>query len=514
MRSIYVALLLSAASVPAGLSAQQVFHGNLHSHTEKSDGKGTPEQAYRYARNRAKIDFLLLSEHNHSAVAVISGNPSLYSDVSNPGSSVATANRMNEDGVFVAMYGQEFSTHGLGNHINVFDVPNVIPQALNGEFDDLLDFLGEPANLDRSGRVALIQFNHPWSVADDLEYGRDDFGSPSNWIRAMDEHAQLIEVINGSAFETETNEAPSHVKPTHYYAYLNLGFHLGPTANQDNHEKNWGNSTTARTGIIAPSLTRDNVIGALRSRHVFASTDQNLEVIARVNGALMGDLIPPTGMTAGQELSITLSVLDPGEPAGAGTPRYEVHVFSDDGPGGSVASVVEVFEFTADVGVRKDVSIPEVIYTGPGQYVFLEVQQFRGTVLESDADEDHLWTAPVWFEAGGAAPVPPASGPRITSLLPNSATPEGQTEEITIRNTGGAAANMQGWTVRDSAGATWNLASLGTIGANTSTTIRRGGQPMSLNNTGDTVGLVNPDGVEVQSVTYGAVGEGQVIQVP
>ena len=39
---------------------------------------------------------------------------------------VATADRMNQDGVFVTLYGQEFSSISKGNHINVFDIPDVI----------------------------------------------------------------------------------------------------------------------------------------------------------------------------------------------------------------------------------------------------------------------------------------------------------------------------------------------------------------------------------------------------
>ena len=35
----------------------QVFFGNLHSHTSYSDGSGTPDDAFRHARNTAGLDF-------------------------------------------------------------------------------------------------------------------------------------------------------------------------------------------------------------------------------------------------------------------------------------------------------------------------------------------------------------------------------------------------------------------------------------------------------------------------
>ena len=41
---------------------------------------------------------------------------------------IATSNRFNVDGTSVAIYGQEFSSIGTGNHANVFEVPAVIVQ--------------------------------------------------------------------------------------------------------------------------------------------------------------------------------------------------------------------------------------------------------------------------------------------------------------------------------------------------------------------------------------------------
>jgi hypothetical protein len=41
----YVVAFAVAILTPAGLSAQQVFLGNLHSYTSFSDGSGLPEEA-------------------------------------------------------------------------------------------------------------------------------------------------------------------------------------------------------------------------------------------------------------------------------------------------------------------------------------------------------------------------------------------------------------------------------------------------------------------------------------
>lgn len=54
---------------------------------------------------------------------------------------------------------------------------------------------------------------------------------------------------------------------------------------------------------------------------------------------------------------------------------------------------------------------------------------------------------------------------------------------------------------------------MGTLAPGSFATIRRQGQAMSLNNTGDTVSLVAPDGVEVQTVSYGPVAEGELVRI-
>jgi exonuclease III len=119
---------------------------------------------------------------------------------------------------------------------------------------------------------------------------------------------------------------------------------------------------------------------------------------------------------------------------------------------------------------------------------------------------------PVIVRLRMADPVTPSGGaPRLTSLLPNPAGNESQTEAVTFTNTGSSAASLVGWRLRDLAGKTWALDGIGTLQPGASRTLQRLGQPMSLNNDGDTVDLLNPAGLIVQSVTYGRVDEGELV---
>jgi exonuclease III len=103
--------------------------------------------------------------------------------------------------------------------------------------------------------------------------------------------------------------------------------------------------------------------------------------------------------------------------------------------------------------------------------------------------------------AGGGA----GGGLRIARLLPNPDGNENEREEATIRNGTSEAVNLNGYTLRDRAGQTWGLS--GTIAAGQSRMFKRNGQAMAMNNNGDTIDLIEPDGDVIDSVTYGPVDE-------
>lgn len=142
-----------------------------------SDGSGFPEEAYTHARDSAGLDFLAITEHNHKAApSKIQENSDLYSG-SASSSLISTANRFNDAGGFVALYGQEFSSIGKGNHANVFEVDEVIStdEVANGRWDLLLNnWL--PAHPDSQGQPTLLLLNHPAqsSSPNAIEYGIDD----------------------------------------------------------------------------------------------------------------------------------------------------------------------------------------------------------------------------------------------------------------------------------------------------------------------------------------------------
>ena len=498
------AIAFAFLAVSTSAHAQNVYFGNLHAHTSYSDGRGVPDDAYASAR-QAGLDFFAITEHNHrdgdgkadarDGITLVS-RPDRYAGT--PTSLRESAVRHTEPGRFVALYGQEFSTISSGNHINVFDVPAVIATP-NGEFDDLEAEMR--ATRDSTGALPLLQFNHPRSQSRaDKDYGRDDYPDQRSWVAAMDPLVELIEVLNAPALKDGTGFR-THNHQAEYLRYLNLGFHLSPSVGHDNHHRNWGTSTDARVAVIAPALTKPAILQAMRERHTYATEDRNLRVVFRANGALGGDIV--AAPAAGAELRLTVHLQDPDEP----NALYRVDVFKD-APGGQAASSpVETIEIRGNT--TNPVPIDGVQLLAAGEFVLLRITQFSS---DEHGEDDRVWTAPVWFEATASPAGNRTARIRIVALLPNPTGDERINEQVTIRNDGSISASLAGWVLRDLAGQIWSLSALGSLGPGQQATLRRQGQPMSLNNGGDSVELVDPAGATVATLDYGAAAEGMVIE--
>lgn len=511
-----IALGLTSLFYTAPLSAQiaDIRFGNLHAHTSYSDGLGKPSEAYAMACN-AGLDFFAITEHNHfkgdgkgdrKDDIIIATHPELYDG--DPEALVQSADEHDAPGQCVTIYGQEFSTISKGNHVNVFDIREVIAVE-DGRFDLLLDWLDQ--NPDGGGHQPLIQFNHPNSGKKALiDYGRDDFGAPDEfaWQQAMSPRVSLIEVFNAPALRDGEGQR-THDRSFIYRLYLNLGFHVAPSVGQDNHFRNWGISTDARVAVIAPDFSRRGIIEALRRRHAYASEDKNLRVIFRAGNALQGDIIAPPPL--GEELPLTLQLSDTDEPNAV----YRVDVYKDVAGGRPARNPVESFEFSGDQ--MTPVKLEGIRFEEVGEYVFLRITQF-GDELQGDEEhpiDDRLWTAPIWFETihfhDEAEELPKL---RMISLLPDPTGDDLSGERITFRNFGSDAIRLAGWQVRDLAGNIWELGGLVQLEPEEERDLLRNGQPMALNNNGDRVELVAPDGAVVQVFSYEGVDEGEVLIVP
>jgi hypothetical protein len=103
----------SVAMTPSSLN---YYYGNLHSHSEYSDGTGLPSGDFAYGDAASCMDFLGISEHNHVSAGMALANWSL-------GRAQAAAATTS---TFLALYGMEWGVISGGGHVIVYGVPNLL----------------------------------------------------------------------------------------------------------------------------------------------------------------------------------------------------------------------------------------------------------------------------------------------------------------------------------------------------------------------------------------------------
>jgi competence protein ComEC len=102
------------------------------------------------------------------------------------------------------------------------------------------------------------------------------------------------------------------------------------------------------------------------------------------------------------------------------------------------------------------------------------------------------------------------TGLKIKSLMPNPEGSDRLNETVTLENTSNQLISLHNITLKDASDKIWIVE--GDITAGTEKIIQRNGMPMSLNNSGDTIELIGPDGVVIDTMTYSSSTEG--VSVP
>lgn len=266
------------------------YFGQLHSHTNYSDGSGTPDQALTYARNAEQIDFLALTDHSNyfdSTANLGNFNDETSGLVSSENAAMSKwayykshfDRYTTED--FLAVYGYEMTWSGSYGHINTFNSDGFVSRN-----DPILNAKGGSGlqayyDLLKVQEGTFSQFNHPGTTFGTF----DDFGY---YDKLVDQKINLIEVGNGEGPVGGSGYWPSY---QYYTQALDKGWHLAPSNGQDNHKGMWGDSNTARTVVVADRLDESSIYGAISDMAVYSTEDNNFEVFYSANNQPMGTIL-------------------------------------------------------------------------------------------------------------------------------------------------------------------------------------------------------------------------------
>lgn len=301
-------------SFTIGEATFQRYFGQLHSHTQYSDGAGSLDSALDYVKNLpeiANVDFVAFTDHsnyfdskNNPNVEAALYDTSLVKD-SDPSHSwatykntVAAFNAANA-GKMVAIAGFEMTWSGGPGHINTFNTPGIVSRnntTLNNKTKDAGLQAYYKLLSQQEGTNSISQFNHPGTTFGNFI----DFGY---WDAVVDTRMYMVEVGNGEGQIGAGGYYPSYEQ---YIMALDKGWHVAPTNNQDNHKGRWGDANDARDVILTDDFTEDGIYAALRARRMYATEDKNLDLDYTVNGSMMGSIIDVP-----EKLNFEISFNDP-----------------------------------------------------------------------------------------------------------------------------------------------------------------------------------------------------------
>ena len=329
-----------------------LYFGQLHAHTDISNGAGSVEEAFQYASQVDGLDFFAVTDHSDSFDnADMGAIDADGADISADWAAGKQAAASVTNGDFVGLFGFEMTwpeDKQLG-HISTFNTPG-------WQTRDQADFENVPTALENYYRAlasvpgSVSQFNHPDTVHGDFE--RFDHYSPQ-----YDAVVSLLEVAGEDGV----------VDCEYYDLALDKGWHVAPTNNQNNHKGQWGDASEARTVVLAKSLTEEALYDAMKNRRVYATQDSDLAIYYELNGTVMGSIIPKS-----ESAAVTVFLSDPTDEA-----IGNVEVVTDGG-------AVLVSEY-----VETPSQVLELSASCGHSYYYLRITQ---------PDGDVAVTAPVWMD--------------------------------------------------------------------------------------------------------------------
>ncbi len=247
------------------------YFGFLHAHSNLSDGSGSADEAYSYARDVAGLDFFALTDHGINMI-VFPWQSSKYDRL------LRAADDHDAPGSYAALYGFEWSHPWLG-HINVMNVRSFTHVLRRLTLNSIYRWIGDRV-------YCIARYNHPGRQDDfDSEFKHFRYESyPANnmvglevWNKGHDFDEQFYLCTYGSC------QAPTFMDEG-----IRKGWRLGPLGGGDNHHREWGTNTDYRVAVLSTQLTRNDIVNAYFDRRFYATEDKNLLLDIRVGGNPMG----------------------------------------------------------------------------------------------------------------------------------------------------------------------------------------------------------------------------------
>jgi hypothetical protein len=289
---------LAAESNPCVVTpdAPRVLFGDLHGHSNLSDGTGTPEDYYRYARDVAGLDVAVLTDHDHWGIPFLDATPANWARIE------AATRSSHEPRRFVTLLGYEWTSWIFGHrHVLHFEDAAPIRSSVDERFDSPPELWAALA-----GAPALTFAHH-------------SAGAPvaTDWSIPPDPTLEPVTEIVSVHGSSESFDSPLPVRGmlegNTVRDALERGYRLGFVGSGDSHDGHPGlvqladGGSGGLAGILAQELTREAVLEALRARRSYATNGPRIVLDVTLDGRAMGSSLP-----AGAGKTLAIRVAAPG----------------------------------------------------------------------------------------------------------------------------------------------------------------------------------------------------------
>jgi len=257
-------------------SAPRIQWADLHGHSSLSDGTGTPEDFFRYARDVSALDVVALTDHDHWGMRALDAHPEIWERIQE------ATKRANEPGRFVSLLGYEW-TSWLHGHRHVIQFADSGPLF---------------SSIDRERRYETPA--QLWSALRGLPaltFAHHSAGGPisTNWNYPPDPELEPVTEIVSVHGSSEAPDSPqaiySPVAGNYVRDALDRGFVLGLIGSGDSHDGHPGLSNIASpsgsngiAAIFSEDLSREGVLEALRARRVYATNGPRIFLRTLLDG--------------------------------------------------------------------------------------------------------------------------------------------------------------------------------------------------------------------------------------
>jgi len=357
---VALSLLMMGSTVQSqSIGGYNVYYGSLHNHSTVSDGSVSQSTAYSTAKANG-LDFFSLADHAESTTTT------------EYNTTKTTADSYNQDGVFTAFYGFEWS-HSTYGHIAVINSTDYTSALSTTTFDGLLTWL--------STRECVAFFNHPGRE------GVNSFNKFTNTPSTKFVGMELWNKTDGFAEYFYNDGFYTGDGTMGYYQEANArGWKIGASGAEDNHGSNFGLYTPYKMAILSNNLTRTDLYAAMKARRFYSTSDLNIALSFKLNNLEMGSTV------TGGAINMAVLATD-----GNGEAFTQVMLYKN-----GVANQTWTINTTS---VNQTYSTT----ANSGDWFFVKVKQ---------ADGGEAISSPIWVSGGTSNQVPTCS---ITSPL-NGAT--------------------------------------------------------------------------------------------